>query len=133
MLAKAGYSVTWLACRGEGVLPESSSRCQHKMGPTDFVVRIVTGQQNPATGRKRTLAYSQLDHGGGTYATLYLDAIQAHAAELSVSQSILLGYATAHEIIHLMRGPAHSHSGVMKESYTRRDAEAIAQLNLTVR
>jgi hypothetical protein len=133
VLAKAGYSVIWQFCHGEGVSPESAALCQHVMGPNDFMVRVVPRQQNPATGMKRTLAYSQLDHGRGTCATLYLEAIRAHATELAVSQSILMGYATAHEILHLLQGPAHSRSGVMKESYTRRDAEAIAQLNLPLR
>ena len=133
VLAKTGRTVTWLSCRGVGALPESAAICQSELGASDYVVRVLPGERNPAPGIKRALAYSQLDHGAGRYTTLFLDAIQAHASELMVSQSILLAYVTAHEVMHLLKGAAHSSSGLMKEYWTRRDAAAIAQLNLPVR
>ena len=132
VLATAGHTTNWLSCRGADALPESSALCHTNLGPADYVVRILPGERNPAPGIKRALAYSQLDRGAGRYATLYLDAIQASAADLAVAPNILLAYATAHEVIHLLRGSAHSSSGLMKEYWTRRDSIAISQLNLTV-
>lgn len=133
VLAKTGHPVTWLACRGAEAPPESASTCQTDLGANDYVLRILPGERNPAPGVRRTLAQALVEHGAGRYATLYLDAIQAHAGEMAVPQNILLAYATAHEIIHLVRGPAHSSAGVMKEKWTRRDSTAISQLSLPVK
>ena len=133
ILAKAGYSATWLVCRGADAGPEAGTTCETELGPNDYVVRILPGERNPAPGIKRALAYSQLEGSGGRYSTLFLDAIQAHSAELSVSRRILLAYVTAHEIVHLLRGPAHSRSGLMKEYWTRSDAQAINQIRLALR
>ena len=44
-----------------------------------------------------------------------------------------LACAAAHEIVHLVRGPAHSPSGLMKAAWDRHDAAAIAQLDLPLR
>jgi hypothetical protein len=132
VLAKVGRQAAWISCRGADALPESAAVCQSELGPNDFVLRILPGERNPAPGIKRTLAYTLLDGGVGHFTTLFLDAIQANASELGVSKNTLLAYAAAHEIIHLLRGPAHSQSGVMKPYWTRHDAVAISQLTLPV-
>ncbi len=133
MLAKAGYQTTWLICRGEDARPESGEVCNTELGLSDYVVRLLPTERNPAPGIKRALAYSQLDRNGGRYATLFLDAIQAHSGQLAVAHTILFSHVVAHEMIHLLRGPAHFQSGLMKPYWTRRDPVAISQLSLPVR
>lgn len=133
VLAKAGYTVNWVECRGAGAAPDSAAICDRELGDTDYVLRLAAGEGNRKPGVKRALAHSVVQQNGGRYATLFVDAVQEHAQYLGVSQRLVLAYATAHELIHLLRGPAHSRSGVMKEYWTRGDASAIAQLNLPVR
>ena len=133
VLAKAGYTATWVACRGAEVQPEAATVCERELGATDYVLRILPGERDRKQGIKRALAHSLVERDGGRYGTLFVDAIQVQAAGLNVSQRLILAYSAAHEVIHLLRGPAHSQSGVMKEYWTHGDAAAIAQLKLPVR
>jgi hypothetical protein len=94
------------------------------------VIRVLPGKGTGPSSIKRVLANSLVERSGGNFATLFLDAIKVHSEDLAVPNSHILAYAIIHEIIHLLRGPAHSSLGVMKKCWTRRDAVAIAQLNL---
>ena len=90
----------------------------------------MSGKAPQAHGSRQTLAQA---HANSDYATLFLDSIQAQAADLDVSPNTLLACATAHEVVHLLRGPAHSSSGLMKAVWDRHDAAAIEQLHLPLR
>ena len=123
VMKKAGHRVTWLMCRGAGTAPDARSLCTVTLGDNDYVLRLVAGDGSGEHGGRQRLASALLDHGRGRYATPLLEPIRAFAADLGVSSDILLSYAVAHELMHLIHGPAHSRSGLMKAGWTRKDAE----------
>jgi hypothetical protein len=41
-----------------------------------------------------------------------------------------MGYAAAHEAGHCLLGPGHSYVGLMRATWTRKDAEEIARVSL---
>jgi hypothetical protein len=57
--------------------------------------------------------YARLIEGDPGYAEVSWPAVARSAEEMEVDPHLLLGAAIAHEIGHLLFGPAHSHSGVM--------------------
>ena len=133
VMEKAGHQVTWLTCGGTGLAVQPEALCATALGDSDYVLRLVSGDGTQEHGGKQRLASALLDHASGGYATLLTGAIRAHAAYLGVSSNILLSYAAAHELMHLIHGPAHASSGLMKASWTRKDAEDIMQMRLAVR
>ena len=130
LLAKAGYPVNWIACRGADVRSETAAQCDGELGTDTYILRIVSGKGLKARGNKQALANALVD---SAYATLFLEPIREHAAYLGVPPNNVLACAAAHEIVHLLRGPAHSSSGLMKAVWDRHDATAIAQLDLPLR
>jgi len=133
LLAKAGYPVDWIACRGADVRPEAAARCKGELVADTYVLRIMSGKGLRARGNKQVLAYALVDHSNSAYATVFLEPIQEHADYLGVPPNKVLACAVAHEIVHLLRGPAHSPWGLMKAVWDRHDATAIAQLDLPLR
>ena len=67
---------------------------------------------------------------GGNYATLFVRAVRAQAADYGVAFDLLLGYAAAHEIGHCLLGPGHSYAGLMRARWNRKDAGEISRLSL---
>jgi hypothetical protein len=57
--------------------------------------------------------YSMLIEGDPGYSEVSWPAVVRSAAGMEVDPYLLLGAAVAHEIGHLLFGPAHAHSGVM--------------------
>jgi hypothetical protein len=67
----------------------------------------------------------------GYIAEVYYQAVQTLAATQSAELPQLLGYVIAHELGHLLLGPGHSPTGVMREAWDRRDLQAIRQGGLS--
>ncbi len=133
LLAKAGYPVDWIACFGADARPETAARCDGELEANTYILRIAGGKGPHARGNKQELAYALGDHSTGANATVFLEPLQERADYLGVPPKYLLAAVAAHEIVHLLRGPAHSSSGLMKAVWDRHDATAIAQLDLPLR
>jgi len=125
ILVGAGISVQVRLCRGSLAVP-----CEMQTGRTRrLVVRVLAGEAKSMSNvRRPPLGQSFTDHGGGTYASVFLGRVQDVAAEVNVPWMIVLSYAAAHEVGHLLLGEdAHTVRGLMKASWDRQDYEAMYQ------
>jgi hypothetical protein len=74
------------------------------------------------------LGSSVADHDGGTYAYVFLKPAEDQAGELNLPRIMVLAYAAAHEVGHLLLGDqAHTPRGLMKATWDTRDFLAMAQ------
>jgi hypothetical protein len=65
--------------------------------------------------------------GDSNYAEISYPAVEAAAASLQTDPAELLGAAVAHEVGHLLLGPAHSLAGVMTAHFRGREAELVGR------
>src|ERR1019366_3426135 len=67
---------------------------------------------------------------GGYYASVFVPAVRAQAAEFGMAFDLLLGYAAAHEASHCLLGPGHSSAGLMRAAWNRKDGAVMSQRRL---
>jgi len=78
--------------------------------------------------RHPALGHSVVSEQGGVYATVFLEAVQHQASAANIPWTVLLAYAAAHEIGHLLLGAsAHTPRGVMKGNWDAQDMQAMFQ------
>jgi hypothetical protein len=74
------------------------------------------------------LGQSFVDSEGGSYASVFVAPVQDQAAAANVPWVIVLAYAAAHEIGHLLLGDqAHTPRGLMKAQWESNDYQAMNQ------
>ena len=71
LLAKAGYRVNWIACRGADVRSETAVQCDGELGTDTYILRIVSGKGLKARGNKQALAYALVDHSNAPTRTVF--------------------------------------------------------------
>ncbi len=128
ILRSAGVEPNLCVCR-----KGSEARCTPGLAGSKLLdVRIL-----PASARRThnvgrpPLGHSIVDERGGVYAVLFLDTIRREASAADVPLTIVLAYAAAHEIGHLLLGAsAHSRQGLMKANWERSDLIAMYQRTL---
>lgn len=128
ILTGAGVSIRIILCR-----PNPVVACGSKSGPNrPLVIRVAPG--GPKTGNsvlRPPLGLSVAGPEGGTYASVFLSRVRDAAAESNVPWDIVLAYAMAHEVGHLLLGAeAHTPRGLMKGTWGREDYEAMYQRRL---
>jgi hypothetical protein len=106
----------------EGLATDMSApiRAMSPAHPDYVVIRIVTDRQTgmPAGPLGFALPFARL----GAQATIFSERVERLAAVESLSPVVLLGYAIAHEIGHvLLRSSNHSATGIMRPVWTRSD------------
>jgi len=128
ILGEAGLSVEVELCRGAQAVPCASQI----VGARYLVMRLVAGgSKTKDTVLHPQLGQSMADREGGTYSSLFLERIQDAAEEANVPWDIVLAYAAAHEVGHLLLGSeAHTARGVMKAHWGREDFQAMNQHQL---
>jgi len=62
---------------------------------------------------------------GGYVADVYYREIQTLSSRKAIEPSTLLAYVMAHELGHLLLGPEHSPSGIMRAAWDNKDLEAV--------
>jgi hypothetical protein len=125
ILTVAGVSVEVAACP-----PGRRTPCEGRQGSFKQVVLRVVAQApaNQKNGRWRHLGQSIANQEGGPYATLYLNLAEEEAAETNLSTALVLSYAAAHEVGHLLLGTqAHTPESLMKARWVSEDFQAMAQ------
>jgi hypothetical protein len=97
-----------------------------------LLVRVVARQPGTKANTARLpLGQSFVNEVGGKYATVFLEPVVQRATEANVSWKIVLGYAAAHEIGHLLFGnQAHTPWGLMKATWDHNDFVAMRQNKL---
>jgi hypothetical protein len=125
ILTGAGLSVEVDACTRE-----ISTPCEGRRGSfRQVVVRLVAGTaRNSNRGRWQHLGQSIATRDGGTYATVFSELAEEKAAEANLPRILVLSYAVAHEVGHLLLGnDAHTPQGLMKAEWEPDDFRAMAQ------
>jgi hypothetical protein len=123
ILASSGVSLEVDAC-GRGAEPCES----HAGSSRQIAISLVAD-----TGKRKdtswdTLGQSIAGPDFGTYATVFLKPVEEMASEEKISRTIVLAYAAAHEIGHLLLGnQAHTTRGLMKANWGPDEYQAMAQ------
>lgn len=127
ILVHTGLSVEVVACQ------EDASACRGEVGsPAQVAVRVLAGEAKSMKNvRRPPLGQSFADASGGGLASVFLSRVQDAADEAGVPWTIVLSYAAAHEIGHLLLGKdAHTPAGLMRANWDRSDFQAMYQLCL---
>jgi hypothetical protein len=120
VLAAAGIDVTWLAC-GDDATRTHAIACEVPPGPAELSVRFVRLAGTPSRGQLQ-LGYSLVDTriGAGSLATVYVDRVHWVASQAGADTAVVVGFAAAHEIGHLLLGTnAHAANGLMRAVWSR--------------
>ena len=119
----AGATIVWRDC-GVFLTPAEPKR------EPWFVVRLRTGKPpltvGPASLDVMGRAFVE-EHGGGTMADAYLQAIQATSEQHGGDAGELLGFVMAHELGHLLLGAGHTPDGVMQAAWSQKQMDALRQ------
>ena len=96
-----------------------------------YTVRLRDGRPfiTPSTLDTLGEAFLSIDN-AGYIVDVYYEAVQTVAISKEVDLTRLLGYVIAHELGHLLLGPAHGPYGVMRAVWNVYDLEAIRQGHL---
>jgi hypothetical protein len=126
ILASSGISLELDACAKGAALCES-----HTGSSRQVVLRVIADSgKSMKNARWEKLGMSVADHDGGTYATVFLKPAEEKASDANLPRIVVLAYAAAHEIGHLLLGDAHCPQGLMKAAWNVNDFQAMAQNNL---
>jgi hypothetical protein len=126
ILAGSGVSLEVDACASGAAACES-----HSGSSRQIVIRVIADtSKSMKKVRLETLGQSVADHDGGTYATVFLRAAEEKASDTNLPRIVVLAYAAAHEIGHLLLGAGHSPQGLMKATWDARDFLAMSQNDL---
>ena len=125
ILSETGISVQVNLCQGNSALPCKSAVDAHRI----LMITILAGDAtHMSNSRRRALGQSSADCNGGTFASVFLAPIRAQAAAADIPWVIVLSYATAHEVGHLLLGTqGHTTRGLMKANWDRSDYVAMFQ------
>jgi len=114
VLRKAGIESDWLTCPADRQMPPS---CNQPVAAGELVLRIVRRAKATKGIFKCTACAAAIEdaEGRGTYATLFLDCLEAMPEARHLVPSLLLGHFMAHEIGHLLLpGEDDSAAGLMR-------------------
>jgi hypothetical protein len=108
---RVGIQVVWRDCR-RSATPVAA--CGDAPESTEALVRLVAG---PPVASIHACGMALLPATGTAhYITIFVDCIRDAVDTLRTPEEILLAGAIAHEIGHLLLGPAHSPVGLMQAS-----------------
>lgn len=126
ILASSGISLEVDAC------PKGGATCESPTGSSRQVVLRVVADTGKSMKNVRweKLGMSIADHDGGTYATVFLKPAEEKASDANLPRIVVLAYAAAHEIGHLLLGDSHSPQGLMKATWGANDFLAMSQNDL---
>jgi hypothetical protein len=119
ILSNTGISVRVNLCQGNGAMPCKSAVDARRT----LMITILAGDaKHMSNSRGRALGQSSADRNGGTFGSVFLAPIRDEAGAADIPWVIVLSYATAHEVGHLLLGTqAHTSRGLMKANWDRGD------------
>jgi hypothetical protein len=123
----SGIHIVWHHCRGV-LAVEPGATCGGEMQVNEIAVSLQPG--GPRSADEARMGYSIVTAQGGNYARVIVPAVRAQAAGFGLAFDLLMGYAVAHEVGHCLLGSGHSHAGLMRGAWNRKDASEISRLGL---
>jgi hypothetical protein len=123
-----GVELVWVDCPVPKTHSRAYSACQSDVGPIDLVLRILPrhmaiklAARDDALGSAQTCSERE--------PACELSVFYCRIDELAVEgyrEDRILGYVIAHEVAHVLLGPAHSQEGIMRGKWTRNDLQRIS-------
>jgi hypothetical protein len=125
VLERIGIEAVWLDCPVPGQQSTSADDCRGTAARPALVLRILPQAMAERMARdKASLGFAQNGDAvmPGFVASVFYHRVERLAVELSCARAVILGYALAHEIGHLLLGTnSHSPNGIMLAQWTERD------------
>ena len=120
---RSGTDVTWIDCPADG-----APSCATPRGPAEISLRIYrrSDRSRRATGESTGGLAIRGGEGAGIV-HLHYDRLEEISRGEGIALELALGITAAHEIGHLLIGPAHSKRGVMRASLGAGDWHDAAQ------
>jgi hypothetical protein len=116
----AGVELAWMDCSRTANPAGLNPACHHAPAPTEVLITVVEGS---ARGSSNALgrAICPGREIPAAYATVFFDRVRQMASDRR-EMAVVLGYAMAHELGHLLLGAAsHSAAGIMRPNWTDKD------------
>jgi hypothetical protein len=110
LLFRAGIGTKWVHCLGHQQGPRPAL-CDANLTKGSVLLRIVVAYPGNQNKRGDPLGTAMVESG---YASIYATEIHKYAAHNGLSDGTLMAYAGTHEIGHLLLGPNHTSSGIMR-------------------
>jgi hypothetical protein len=132
ILGTAGAEVKWVNCRNN---VETSPLCGKRPDSTELVLDLLPAGTSRRGTSEGALGYAIPPKSStfGSYAGVLFDRVERLSVR-SVSKSVVLGHAMAHELGHLLLEPGwHAPSGIMMSEWHRKELHKAAQGNLVFR
>jgi hypothetical protein len=126
IFAKSGIEIHWMLCGREDESPEERSACSQPEFPGHLDVHIVSDCRSLPIS---VFGISYLSPEGiGSQADVFYARIAAFRKSNPAELQVLLGYAMAHELGHLLLGSnSHSPAGLMRGDWRTKDLADMAQ------
>jgi hypothetical protein len=110
LLFRAGIGTEWVHC-GSHLQGPQPALCDANLKAGSVLLRIVVAYPGNQNKRGDPLGTAMVESG---YASIYATDIHKYAAHNGLPDGTLMAYAATHEIGHLLLGPKHSSSGIMR-------------------
>lgn len=123
LLARAGVQTQWVSCLGH-LLGSRPAVCDAGLETGTVMLRIVGAYPGNQKQLGDPLGTAMVESG---YASIYATAIRKFAALNELPLATLMAYAATHEIGHLLLGPNHTPSGIMKAVWGPAEYHGMAQ------
>lgn len=121
----AGLEIRWIDCPVNREQSDGYPACQADFGPADFVIKIISPDMVVKYSWPRTrMGYAIPDCAPdltGCWAAVSYRRVQDLALKADVSPALVLGKVMAHELGHLILGPGHSDTGIMRALFDEGD------------
>ncbi len=126
IMSRVGILVEWVQCGG----PRTSRRpapCSAGLKPGCVVLRILARCPEGDSQRGDLLGFAVTP---GGYISLFADQVLRIEKDNWLDRGSVMPYAAAHEIGHLLLGPAHSSQGIMRAVWGEAELAAMQRLRL---
>jgi hypothetical protein len=121
ILREAGVETVWQDCPTRHSAAGPPGPCQRPLEPAEVVLRILPSATKNGF-RDTVFGYANLP----AYASVYYDraVLLARSENVEFELPIILGFAMAHELGHLLLGSnSHSESGIMQGQWGRKEIQ----------
>jgi len=128
ILEKAGIEAVWVNCPVSHKEAHAYPSCDSEMGTADLVLRILPRHMAAKLHHpNEPLGFAQIC--SETEPACELNVLYHQIEELGTHgyrADRIMGHAIAHEIAHVLIGPAHSEEGIMRAQWTSTDFQRIS-------
>jgi len=114
----ARLEITWLDCPINREQSDAYPACQADSAPANFILRVISPEMAAQySWPQLRMGYAVTDCAPdltGCWAAVSYRRVQDLALKADISPALVLGKAMAHELGHLLLGPGHSDTGIMR-------------------